>query len=105
MVIFENSENYLTHFNIMRFSDCLAHLDHCNVVGVNLGHEPCAHFSGNFWWSHSDYIKKLNPMIDPSYNGPEFWITQAGDGQFHSMFNSRVNHYHERFISDRYLLN
>jgi hypothetical protein len=98
----EDWVNYLTHFNIMLFRDCLLNLNHCDVVSVNLQHEPCTHFSGNFWWSNSEYIKKLNPMIEPSYNGPEFWITQAQDGQFHSMYNSHVNHYHERFEPCKY---
>jgi hypothetical protein len=99
--------NYLTHFNITRFRDCLSNLTHCDVVGVNLQHEPRTHFSGNFWWSHSDYIRKLDKYIEPSYNGPEFWITQQqenGDyGLFYSLNNSRVNHYEERFTPDKYV--
>jgi hypothetical protein len=85
----------------------LTNLAHCDVVGVNLQHSPVTHFSGNFWWSHSDYIKKLDKFIEPSYNGPEFWITQQqknGDyGLFYSLNNSRVNHYEERFTPDKYI--
>jgi len=99
----EDWVNYLTYFNITRFHNCLSNLNHCDVVSVNLQHEPYTHFSGNFWWSRSSYIKKLNPTIEASYNGPEFWITQAGGGLFHSMFNSHVNHYNERFTSDKYI--
>jgi hypothetical protein len=98
---------YLTYFNIHRYESCLNNLNHCNVVGVNLQNEPITHFSGNFWWSHANYIKTIDPFIDSSYNGPEFWITQQSTngkiGLFHSLFQSHVNHYEERFTTDKYI--
>jgi hypothetical protein len=96
---------YLTYFNIVKHDSCLRNLNHCDVVGVNLHHEPTSHFSGNFWWSHSEYIKKLDPTIDQSYNGPEFWICQNGiGGHYKSLWNSNVNHYEQRFTLDKYIL-
>jgi hypothetical protein len=102
----EDWVDYLTYFNITRFQDCLKRLESSNVVGVNLQKEEYAeiyHFSGNFWWSKSSYIRKLNPNIDPSYTGPEYWITTGKDGMFSSLFNSYVNHYTDRFLPEQYV--
>jgi hypothetical protein len=99
---------YLTYFNIIKHENCLNKLIINDVVGVNLQHDPCTHFSGNFWWSHSNYIKTLNPHIDKTYNGPEFWICQPKEngetGSFCSLFEAGVNHYEERFTSDKYIV-
>jgi len=100
--------DYLTYFNIIKHENCLNKLIINDVVGVNLQHDPCTHFSGNFWWSHSNYIKTLNPHIDKTYNGPEFWICQPKEngetGSFCSLFEAGVNHYEERFTSDKYIV-
>jgi hypothetical protein len=94
--------NYLTYFNITKHKDCLIHLENNNVVGVNLQHNPCTHFSGNFWWSKSSFIKMLNPEINSSYCAPEFWITQNKHGIYYSLFNSPVDHYKDRYTPEKY---
>lgn len=38
---------------------CIEALKIYDVAGVNYYSKPAPHFSGNFWWSKSDYIKKL----------------------------------------------
>lgn len=41
---------------------CVQSLEVYDVAGVNYYEKPAKHFSGNFWWSKSDYIKRLpNP--------------------------------------------
>lgn len=97
----EDWVDYLTHFNITQHEECIARLKTHDVVGVNLMEENC-HFSGNFWWATSKYIRNLNPTIDPSYNGPEFWIT-SGNGKFSTLFNSYINHYYDRFLPKNYV--
>jgi len=55
-----------------------------NIYGCN-GHQNPAHpmgpipfhYSGNFWWANSTYIKKLPKVIGGSYTAPEFWIFLA----------------------------
>lgn len=103
----EDWVDYLTHFNITQHEECISRLKTYDVVGVNLQKEEHAdiyHFSGNFWWSKSKYIRGLDPNIDPSYTGPEYWITTGKGGKFSTLFNSYTfNHYHDRFLPENYI--
>ena len=76
----------LLYFNIKYHEEILNKLDNYDVIGVNLSLENIIHFSGNFWWSKSSYIKTLNKEIMKQYCGPEFWITQKKTGKFLSLF-------------------
>lgn len=47
---------------IKRWRSCVDALDDNDVAGVNFFSSPSPHFSGNFWWAKSSYIKTLpNP--------------------------------------------
>lgn len=48
---------------IEKWKECVESLDTYDVAGVNYFDEPAPHFSGNFWWANSSYIKTLP---DPS---------------------------------------
>jgi hypothetical protein len=98
---------------IEQWRHCLHHLTFdtnpgfkYDVSGVNYFDKPCPHFSGNFWWSTSDYIAGL---ADPSTNGwweliqnmtadpwlrtaperhkDEMWICSNTKGKFWSTLN------------------
>lgn len=58
----------LSHFNIQRFRDCIRGLDNHDAVGCGLAVIPYKFFSGNIWWSRSDYIKTL-----PDPRNPIWW--------------------------------
>jgi hypothetical protein len=77
----------------------------CNfdAVGVNLQDESRLHYAGNFWWSKSEYIKKLGIPIQIEYNSPEFWLTKTKIGNYLSLWNSNINHYEQRYTEDNYL--
>lgn len=109
--------DYLIYFNITRFETCLEllhgasggvsdgrqRLDVRKVsVGVNLKTSPKIHYSGNFWWTTSEYIASL-PRIEWT-NKPtdaEFYIGQ-GTGVFYNLWESGVNHYHQRYEREKY---
>jgi hypothetical protein len=97
--------NYLTYFNIQKYDTCIKHLLEYDTVGVNLNiHDICTHYSGNFWWSKSEYIKKLDKCIYINYNSPEFWLTEKKIGKYLSLWNSNVNnHYDERYEEHNYI--
>ena len=94
---------YLLYFNIKYHEEILNKLVNYDVVGVNLSLENVIHFSGNFWWSKSSYIKTLNKDIMKEYCGPEYWITQKTDGKFLSIWNSNINHYRNKYLEETYL--
>ena len=111
---------YMTYFNVSQFKNILKLLKYNDVVGVNLEDKPehPVHFSGNFWWSKSKYIRTLdtkylhnwweNPNITKKYfnvtdyNSPEFWIT-GGNGNYASIWNSGVNHYRQEYPKKKYV--
>lgn len=83
---------------------CWELLNRCDTVGANFSKWPTPHYSGNFWWANSHYLKTLTSPIDVSWrtqyqqnndllNLPdrllsEMWI---GSGQSANMF-SLYNH-------------
>ncbi len=93
---------YLTYFNIYRHDICIDEIANYDVVGVNLQDEPVLHFSGNFWWSKSQYIRTLGPCNYIHYNSPEFWITEQKKGKYLSLWLSNTDHYHSRYEENKY---
>jgi hypothetical protein len=94
--------DYLCHSNIQRHEECIEGLETHDTVGVNLQDEPCTHYSGNFWWAKSSYLRTLQACTYECYNSPEFWVT-SGKGKFLNLGSSKVNHYNERFPPSMYL--
>jgi len=90
----------MSYFNIFKNEECLKNLDTNHAVGVNLHSSPL-HFSGNFWWSKSEHIRKLGPCNYETYNSPEFWITRV-KGEYKELWNSGVNHYFQRYEEHNY---
>ncbi len=70
--------NYMIYFNIQKHDTCIKSLSEYDTVGVNLQEKEDIplHYSGNFWWSKSSYIKTLDECIYTNYNSPEFWLTE-----------------------------
>lgn len=94
---------FMSYFNIYKHEHCLKLLDVHDAVGVNLITEPVLHFSGNFWWSKSEHIRKLGPCPYINYNSPEFWVTSIS-GDFMGLWTSFVNHYTTRYEEDKYVV-
>ena len=81
---------------------CPALLESHDTVGVNLQETPVLHYSGNFWWARSSYLRTLAPCSYASYNSPEFWLTEGRTGRYASLWTSGVNHYNERYAPSQY---
>jgi len=94
---------YLCYFNIYRYKNCIEMLYENDTVGVNLNREGIVHYSGNFWWATSTYIRTLEPCQNTSYNSPEFWLTEKNTGTYYCLWNSNVNHYHTLYPSELYI--
>jgi len=91
---------YMCYFNIYNFNLCINELNNSDAIGVNLqsSHDYPLHYSGNFWWSKSSHIRKLNNIAENnySYNAPEFWVTSI-NGKYKSLWNSNKHHYNEPY--------
>lgn len=89
--------DYMMHFNVHGFKKCIQLLSTKDAVGVNLTFNPQTHYSGNFWWSKSSHINKLAPCTLTTYNSPEFWLTEQNNGNFVSLWNSKIIHYYNPY--------
>lgn len=100
--------DFMLYFNVYHHKKCIEVLKTYDAVGVNLNKSikdnVPSHYSGNFWWSKSDYIKKLGPVVYYNYNAPEFWLTEKELGNFYCLWYSNVNHYHESYEKDNYII-
>lgn len=113
----------LEYFIIDKHLQCINELGNgIDIVGVNfIDAHIGKHFSGNFWWARSKYLKTLPHLplprsIDKGKKSPftnqiytdsnwrydhEKWIT-SGSYKHKELFNSRINHYTTRFPSTFY---
>lgn len=82
---------YMNFYNIINWKNALHEIQMgFDVVGVKLrkANEPPArqlHFSGNFFWTHSDYVKKLPPIesLDQTNRfNAEFWHGKSNPKTF-----------------------
>lgn len=70
--------DFMLYCLVNKSSNCLKLLDYVDVVGCDyrnqLFFENPNHYSGNFWWATSDYIKKLDVAILKGKYDAEFWL-------------------------------
>lgn len=125
--------DYLLYFTVDKFQNCLLELENFDTVGVNLTGDsenmksnPALwgyvvkgesvsrtpqHYSGNFWWSKSDNIRKLpDPLYYASYEqyeryrvACECWICLNPNLKPKCLFQSGVNHYGTRYPKEMYV--
>lgn len=82
--LFHVWRNYLVHWLVTRWEDCLEVMEKegPNVLSVYYRPGPKPHFAGNFWWSTVNYLKTLpsthlvKETLKPrfKYIAPEVWI-------------------------------
>jgi hypothetical protein len=110
---FPNKNSYdwrslMQYFCIKKYKDCLTYLKEYDIVGVNWTTHPVMHFSGNFWWANSSYIRTLPHPLDTnnverwSRCSMEFWIG-FNSPKYYSFHNSNIDHYHNEYSIDRYI--
>ena len=96
--------DYLCYFNIYQHETCSNLLTVYDTVGVNICKPPGpCHYSGNFWWSKSNYINRLEPCTNKTYNAPEFWLCEKYIGKYACLWQSNINHYHSMYPIQEYL--
>ena len=95
--------NLLIYFNIDKHDICIKELDNFDCIGCNYLLKPENHFSGNFWWSKTDYICKLDRIDQLIRHYAEFWLCSNKYAKIKSLHNSNVNHYKERYPPENYI--
>ena len=84
--------------------DCIKLLDEYDTLGCDLKNLPNdinpKHYSGNFWWSTSEYISTL-PFCEQDKMEAEFWLLKNNPNSL-SLHNSNVDHYLERYPPSKY---
>lgn len=94
----------LLYWNIERWRDAVLKLDEhdtygCNYITDSLDYP--AHYSGNFFWANSSYLKTLPDKIGCRYCDPEFWVGKRKPNYFDA-FNSKIDHYENLFPEHLY---
>ena len=103
---------YMEYFCITRYKDSINRLNEYDTCGVNLQSEPLWHYSGNFWWANSSYIKTLSKLDVTKSSNPsafserwycEFWLFDKMQARAYSMHQSSVNHYSSVYPKNNYI--
>ena len=72
----EKWRKYMEFFIIENHEICIKHLNNVDTIGVHYLTRP-PHYRGNFWWSKSSHIKKLEEITEEQKKErwyAEFWI-------------------------------
>ena len=96
--------NMMLYFLIDKYNNCIEKLKINDVVGSNYSKYPHPHFSGNFWWATSNYLKTLekNNEINVNKADGEWWLFK-NNPKYDEMHNSKINHYLELYDKNRYI--
>ena len=108
----------MEHYIIDRWKTCIDELEKNDVAGINWhlgegymkasarnagGTKVTPHFSGNFWWATTDYIKRL-PILFPlnSKYKCEFWIGKAFP-KVAELWHTGIHHHIETYPESEYI--
>lgn len=104
--------NYLLYFLIYNHDYCKNLLENYNCVGLNFhngNNISSKHFSGNFWWASTNYLKNLDILdetIEDKMIG-ESWLLSSKtndllNNHYYCLYNSNINHYENRYLLTQY---
>ena len=76
----------LNFYTLEKFDINIKLLEEYDAVGCSLSSLPKKHFSGNFWWSKSQYVNLLGNIND-KYLSPEMYILSNETCKYVSLAN------------------
>ena len=97
--------NLMLYFLVEKHQKCLFDLKNNDVLGCDYYDRNDGvplHFSGNFWWSTSNYIKSLDPTFLVSKQDAEMWICK-NNPKIVEYHRSPVDHYMDPYPRKMYL--
>lgn len=98
LLIYHNFEKWTIASNKLLSNDtygCEYSKQHMNIP----------HYSGNFWWANSQYIRTLPSKINDGYCDPEFWVLSRDGVLMCNIFSSGIDggdHYTIRYPRSKY---
>lgn len=92
---------YMTYGLVQNYKHCVEALKTYDVVGCNRLESPFPHFSGNFWWANSNYIRTLNTHRLTDKLSAEWWVL-SNPGRCFTVHSSKVNHFEQPYPIERY---
>lgn len=95
----------MEYFLVEKWQDCVFELDSYDTVGCNIS--SCGfglHYSGNFWWSKSSYLRNLKEIVigkeECGFWKCETWI-MSGNPKYLEIYRDEENqHYYDRSPKD-----
>ncbi len=108
---------YLSYFNIIKSEECIKALDNgFDTCGVDWRTNPVPHYSGNFWWANSSYLKILpkiqtlnkpnSPRVLTLRHNAEMFIGMNSNVKPRILHQSNVSQYERHlhtYESDNYI--
>jgi len=102
--------NLMEYFCIEKHEKCFKALQQYDTCGVNLSYEPMKHYSGNFWWANSSFIKNSRNRYDPTLSSKindkrwycEFWLLDTPTVNPVSMHQANCDLYATNYTKDKY---
>lgn len=101
----------MEYFVVKKYKNCISSLqchDACGVLWYDkddprlpyqAGNKP--HFSGNFWWARSDYIRSL-PKLENNRREAEF-LVGTNNPKIKCFHYSYLDHYKTRYPASNYI--
>jgi hypothetical protein len=85
--------NLMLYCCVDNYDKCLKLLDKYDTVGCEYMKNPVDHYSGNFWWANTRYIKELNPIVTIDRFDAEFWILSKLDVNYFNIISTNLDHF------------
>lgn len=84
--IFSSRRKILNYYTLLQYNINIKLLETYDAIGCSLSLYPKKHFSGNFWWSKSNYLQNLENIND-KYLSPEMYILSNDKCKYISLSN------------------
>lgn len=97
--------NLMLYFLIEKYKNCVENLKNNDTVGCDYYDRNDGipkHFSGNFWWATSSYIKTLDVNQLNTRNDAEMWVCR-NNPSFVECHHSTVDHYMSPYPRKQYV--
>jgi hypothetical protein len=113
--------DFMLYFLVEQSKICISILDNnYDTIGCNYSkdidrtvdgwnrdnpHRYPSHYSGNFWWANSNYLRTL-PLLsieNPNRMAPEFWLFK-NNPTFYNLHSSQLMHYGYDYPRNKYVL-